>query len=55
MSPMERHGTSTPEEREKALDAASLAVQRGGLVVLPTWASRQPDRSVTMILRPGCT
>ncbi|MEN8707396.1 MAG: L-threonylcarbamoyladenylate synthase [Nocardioides marinisabuli] len=36
MSPMERHGTSTPEEREKALDAASLAVQRGGLVVLPT-------------------
>ncbi|GHJ59923.1 threonylcarbamoyl-AMP synthase [Nocardioides sp. OK12] len=33
---MERHGTSTPEEREKALDAASLAVQRGGLVVLPT-------------------
>ncbi|NYD59652.1 tRNA threonylcarbamoyl adenosine modification protein (Sua5/YciO/YrdC/YwlC family) [Nocardioides marinisabuli] len=36
MSPMERHGTSTPEEREKALDAASLAIQRGGLVVLPT-------------------
>lgn len=36
MSPMERHGTSTPDEREQALDAASLAVQRGGLVVLPT-------------------
>ncbi len=36
MTSMERHGTSTPDEREQALDAASLAVQRGGLVVLPT-------------------
>ncbi|WP_218917705.1 L-threonylcarbamoyladenylate synthase [Nocardioides dokdonensis] len=33
---MERHRTTTPDEREKALEAASLAVQRGGLVVLPT-------------------
>ncbi len=36
MTSMERHGTSTPAEREQALDAASLAIQRGGLVVLPT-------------------
>ncbi|ANH40332.1 Threonylcarbamoyl-AMP synthase [Nocardioides dokdonensis FR1436] len=36
MSAMERHRTTTPDEREKALEAASLAVQRGGLVVLPT-------------------
>jgi L-threonylcarbamoyladenylate synthase len=31
-----RYGTSTDEEREEALSAASLAVQRGQLVVLPT-------------------
>lgn len=36
MSVMERHRTTTPDEREQALEAASLAVQRGGLVVLPT-------------------
>ena len=28
--------TGTEEEREAAIEAASLAVQRGGLVVLPT-------------------
>jgi L-threonylcarbamoyladenylate synthase len=32
----ERYPTGTQEEQEAALDAASLAVQRGGLVVLPT-------------------
>ena len=31
-----RYGTSTDDEREDALSAASRAVQRGGLVVLPT-------------------
>ncbi len=32
----ERYPTGTEDEREAAIDAASLAVQRGGLVVLPT-------------------
>jgi L-threonylcarbamoyladenylate synthase len=32
----ERYPTGTEEEREAAIDAASLAVQRGELVVLPT-------------------
>lgn len=32
----DRHPTGTPEEREAAVEAASLAVQRGELVVLPT-------------------
>ena len=32
----ERYPTSTDEEREAAIEAASLAVQRGDLVVLPT-------------------
>ena len=32
----ERYATGTEEERNAAIDAASLAVQRGGLVVLPT-------------------
>jgi len=32
----ERYPTSTPEEREAAVEAASLAVQRGDLVVIPT-------------------
>ena len=32
----ERYPTATPEEREEAVDAASLAVQRGELVVIPT-------------------
>ena len=32
----ERYPTGTDEEREAAVAAASLAVQRGGLVVLPT-------------------
>lgn len=32
----ERYPTGTDEEREEAIDAASLAVQRGELVVLPT-------------------
>jgi L-threonylcarbamoyladenylate synthase len=32
----ERYPTSTDEEREAAVEAASLAVQRGELVVLPT-------------------
>lgn len=32
----QRYGTGTDEEREQALAAASLAVQRGELVVLPT-------------------
>ncbi|MBB6629202.1 threonylcarbamoyl-AMP synthase [Nocardioides sp. KIGAM211] len=32
----ERFPTSTEDEREKAIEAASLAVQRGQLVVLPT-------------------
>ncbi|MCB0896061.1 MAG: threonylcarbamoyl-AMP synthase [Nocardioides sp.] len=32
----ERYPTSTPEEREEAVEAASLAVQRGDLVVIPT-------------------
>mgnify|MGYP001010008233 FL=1 len=31
----ERYPTSTPEEREEAVEAASLAVQRGDLVVIP--------------------
>jgi tRNA threonylcarbamoyl adenosine modification protein (Sua5/YciO/YrdC/YwlC family) len=32
----ERYPTDTPEERASAIDAASLAVQRGQLVVMPT-------------------
>ena len=32
----ERFSTTTPEEREAAIEAASMAVQRGDLVVLPT-------------------
>ena len=32
----ERYPTGTDEEREAAIAAASLAVQRGGLVVMPT-------------------
>lgn len=32
----ERYGTATEAEREAAIEAASLAVQRGELVVLPT-------------------
>ncbi|WP_372727672.1 L-threonylcarbamoyladenylate synthase [Nocardioides sp.] len=32
----ERYPTSTDEERETAIEAASLAIQRGELVVLPT-------------------
>ena len=32
----ERYPTDTAEQRESAIDAASLAVQRGELVVLPT-------------------
>jgi tRNA threonylcarbamoyl adenosine modification protein (Sua5/YciO/YrdC/YwlC family) len=32
----ERYPTGTQDEREAAIEAASLAVQRGGLVVLPT-------------------
>ncbi len=32
----ERHATGTPEEREAGIDAATLAVRRGELVVLPT-------------------
>lgn len=31
-----RYTTGTDEEREEAIEAASLAIQRGGLVVLPT-------------------
>ena len=31
-----RYPTSTADEREAAIEAAALAVQRGGLVVLPT-------------------
>lgn len=31
-----RYSTGTDEEREEAVEAASLAVQRGGLIVLPT-------------------
>ena len=32
----ERYPTTTPEEREAAIEAATLAVQRGDLVVMPT-------------------
>lgn len=32
----ERYPTTTPEERETAIEAAAVAVQRGELVVLPT-------------------
>jgi L-threonylcarbamoyladenylate synthase len=32
----QRYPTTTDEEREAAVEAASLAIQRGGLVVLPT-------------------
>ncbi len=32
----ERYPTDTPEQRAAAVEAASLAVQRGELVVLPT-------------------
>ncbi len=33
---MQRYPTTTDEEREAAVEAASLAIQRGALVVLPT-------------------
>jgi tRNA threonylcarbamoyl adenosine modification protein (Sua5/YciO/YrdC/YwlC family) len=33
---VQRYPTNTEEEREAAVEAASLAIQRGGLVVLPT-------------------
>ena len=36
MSPMQRYSTATDDDRESAVEAATLAVQRGGLVVLPT-------------------
>ncbi|TIC84080.1 L-threonylcarbamoyladenylate synthase [Nocardioides sp. GY 10127] len=36
MSTMERFATGTEEERESAIAAASRALQRGGLAVLPT-------------------
>src|SRR3954451_17604146 len=36
MSTAQRYPTTTDEEREAAVEAASLAIQRGGLVVLPT-------------------
>jgi len=36
MSDVERRPTSTDEEREAAIDAASAAVRRGELVVIPT-------------------
>jgi L-threonylcarbamoyladenylate synthase len=36
MTPVDRYPTSTDEEREAAIDAASLAVRRGDLVVIPT-------------------
>ena len=36
MSRVPRYPTTTDEEREAAVEAASLAIQRGGLVVLPT-------------------
>jgi L-threonylcarbamoyladenylate synthase len=36
MSPAQRYPTTTDEEREAAVEAASLAIQRGGLVVIPT-------------------
>ena len=36
MSVGERYPTETPEEREAAIEAASLAIQRGGLAVIPT-------------------
>ena len=35
MSVGERYPTQTPEEREAAIEAASLAIQRGGLAVIP--------------------
>src|SRR3954451_6208918 len=36
MSTAQRYPTTTDEEREAAIEAATLAIQRGGLVVLPT-------------------
>lgn len=36
MTPMERYGTDGEEERESAIEAAALALQRGGLAVIPT-------------------
>ena len=36
MSTVQRYPTTTDEEREAAVEAASLAIQRGRLVVLPT-------------------
>ena len=36
MTPMERYGTDGDEERESAIEAAALALQRGGLAVIPT-------------------
>ncbi|WP_370074513.1 L-threonylcarbamoyladenylate synthase [Nocardioides sp.] len=36
MTPMERYGTDGDEDRESAIEAAALALQRGGLAVIPT-------------------
>lgn len=36
MSAVDRHATSTDDEREAAIDAAAAAVRRGELVVIPT-------------------
>lgn len=36
MTSVDRYPTSTDEEREQAIEAASLAVRRGDLVVIPT-------------------
>lgn len=36
MADVERYPTQTDEEREAAIEAASLAIQRGGLAAIPT-------------------
>jgi tRNA threonylcarbamoyl adenosine modification protein (Sua5/YciO/YrdC/YwlC family) len=36
MTPVQRYPTTTEDERDLAVEAASLAIQRGELVVLPT-------------------
>ena len=36
MMPVTRYQVADPDEREKAIEAATLAVRRGDLVVLPT-------------------
>lgn len=36
MTPMERYTTQGEDDRESAIEAAALAVQRGGLAVVPT-------------------